>query len=148
MTANMNKKDFHELASLFFTTRQIIRSKLPQDGSSDPSGWHRLEALRFIGEQKNPTMQDVANYVCVKAPSATSLIAHLASRGLVVRKKGKGDKRIVYISLTKKGEAVLRAYKKNSSSTMQTVFMKLGPEKIRQLASILRDLQNIHDARE
>lgn len=143
-----NKKDFQELASLFFTTRQIIRSKLPQDKANDPSCWHRLEALRFIGERKNPTMHEVARYVRVKAPSATSLIGHLISRGLVARHKEKGDKRVVRVLLTKKGERVLKKYKESSSATMQNVFMQLGSSKIRQLADILRELHSIHETRE
>src|ERR1700685_3368005 len=100
---HMKSKNFSELTSLFFTTRQIIKQQLPKSGNSDPNTWLRFETLRFIAETNNPTMRDVARYLSVKAPSATSLISHLAKSGLIERKGEKGDKRIVRISLTKLG---------------------------------------------
>jgi len=144
----MKEKDFRELASLFFTTRQIIRSKLPSDGSSDPNAWHQHETLRYIGEQGNPTMQDVAQYVRVKAPSATSLIAHLASRGLVSRRKEARDKRVVRICLTERGKKELRAYEKRCVTTMQKVFSELSTKETRELARALRRLRDIHGPNE
>jgi DNA-binding MarR family transcriptional regulator len=132
-----------ELTSLFFSTRQIIKQQLPS-GESDPNTWLRFETLRFISESKNPTMQDVAHYLRVKAPSATSLVAHLARTGLIERKGEKQDKRIVRISLTAAGKSEVKSYTARCAKTMQTAFSKLDDREIEALITILRHLRDIH----
>ena len=99
----MNNKDFQELTSLFFGMRQTIRANLP-DGQADPNAWMRCETLRFIAENDAPTMREIAKYLRVTAPSATSLIRKLFSLGWIERKQSGSDKRVVRISLTAKGK--------------------------------------------
>jgi DNA-binding MarR family transcriptional regulator len=139
----MNNATFQELTTLFFSTRQIIREKLPGK-RPDPNAWLRFETLRYIQESKNPTMQDVARHLHVKAPSATSLISYLLRDGFVVRAASSEDRRVVRISLSKKGERLLRGYRVRSTATMRKVFMKLGTREIQNLVRILRRVQDIH----
>jgi DNA-binding MarR family transcriptional regulator len=140
----MKNTNLSELTSLFFTTRQIIKAQLPKSGNSDPNTWLRFETLRFIGESGNPTMQDVAQYLRVKAPSATSLIAHLAKTGLIERKGEKGDKRIVRISLTARGKREVKNYTARCQSAMSKAFSKLDERELNGLVAILRHLRDIH----
>ena len=139
----MKDSTFAELSSLFFTTRQIIRSQLP-GGHPDPNAWLRCETMHFIATAKNPTMQDVAAYLRVRAPSATSLISNLAKSGFVSRQGEKGDRRVVRILLTKAGEKVLRDYAKTSATTMRKVFSKLDTKEVEQLTATVRRLREIH----
>ena len=141
---NTKKKDiFAELPTLFFTTRQIIRSKLPKDGHSDPNAWLRFETLRFIAESKRSTMQDVAHHLRIKAPSATSLVGNLVRRSLIVR-GGSVDKRVVSLSLTKAGMRQLDRYKARARSAVRAVFSKLSDREVNDLVAILRRVQKIH----
>ncbi|HVM73492.1 MAG TPA: MarR family transcriptional regulator [Candidatus Paceibacterota bacterium] len=140
----MNDSLFTELTSLFFTTRQIIKAQLPAARNHDPNAWLRFETLRFIAEMKEPTMQDVAGYLRIKAPSATSLVAHLAKSGFISRKSQVGDKRIVRITLTARGKKELRDYMARSAGTMRKAFSKLNDGEINRLVSILRHLRDIH----
>jgi DNA-binding MarR family transcriptional regulator len=141
----MKDSKLSELTSLFFTTRQIIKQQLPS-GESDPNTWLRFETLRFIGESKDPTMQDLAHYLRVKAPSATSLVAHLAKTGLIARKGEKEDKRIVRISLTAVGKKEIKNYTARCAKTMQKVFSKLNDREVDELVTILRHLRDIHQS--
>src|SRR5438309_8680935 len=101
---NNRKNTFVELAQLFFATRQLVRSKLPH-GSGDSNEWMRCETLRYIRlNTPAPTMREVANYLRVKAPSATSVVIRLEREGLVSRIREQDDKRIVRLALTHKGE--------------------------------------------
>jgi DNA-binding MarR family transcriptional regulator len=140
----MKDHKFSELTSLFFTTRQIIKAQLPKNGNSDPNTWLRFETLRFIAQAMNPTMQDVAVFLSVKAPSATSLIAHLAKDGLIERKGEKDDKRIVRISLTARGKREVKNYTRRCQSAMDKAFSKLDSREISELVAILRHLRDIH----
>src|ERR1700690_3983477 len=136
----MNKKNAQELASLFFMTRQLMRAKLPS-GAADPNAWLRCETLRYIARLQAPTMRDVARYLRVQAPSATSLIANLARQQLVARCGSPSDKRVVRIRITAKGQRALAAYGRRSTSTMRKVFTKLTAAEIMRLMRILRRLQ-------
>jgi DNA-binding MarR family transcriptional regulator len=139
----MKDSRISELTSLFFTTRQIIKQQMPS-GESDPNTWLRFETLRFIGEAKDPTMQDVARYLRVKAPSATSLVAHLAKDGFIVRNGEREDKRIVRISLTAAGKREVKSYTVRKQRTMQKAFSKLDDRELDELVTILRHLRDIH----
>lgn len=138
------KKTFGELSSLFFATRQLIRAWFPGKGSSDPNAWMRCETLKFISYAGDPTMHDIAGFLRVRAPSATSLIAHLEKKDLVRRIKPQGDKRIVRITLTKKGVLAVQAYLRRSARALETVFERLPEEDVRKLAAILRKLRDAH----
>ena len=140
----MKDANFSELTSLFFTTRQIIKQQLPKSGQADPNTWLHFETLRFIAKENNPTMQDVARYLRVKAPSATSLVAHLAKAGFVERKGQKEDKRIVRISLTDRGKREVKNYTARCATAMRKAFSKLDDREIGELITILRRLRDIH----
>jgi DNA-binding MarR family transcriptional regulator len=140
----MNDKDFQELTSLFFSTRQIIRHKLPSDGYSDPNAWLRFETLRFIDQSKGPTMRDVADYVRIKAPSVTSLVDHLVRLGLVTKQKEQSDKRIVRLYPTTKGTSELKKYGQRCARTMREVFAKMPPDDVTDLVRVFRRLGDVH----
>jgi len=140
----MKENQFSELASLFFSTKQIMKKQMPTNAHSDPNSWLRFETMKFIDVSGEPTMRDIAEYLRIKAPSATSLIAHLASLGLIVRKVEKDDKRIVRIALSPKGAKEVDAYTKRSIVTMRKTFSKLDAKEIQTLVTILKHLRAAH----
>jgi len=117
---------------------------MPTNAHSDPNSWLRFETMKFIDVSGEPTMRDIAEYLRIKAPSATSLIAHLASLGLIVRKVEKDDKRIVRIALSPKGAKEVDAYTKRSIVTMRKTFSKLDAKEIQTLVTILKHLRAAH----
>lgn len=106
--------------------------------------WLRCEMLRFIDAAYNPTMRDIAAYARIKAPSATSLVAYLKSRGFVLHEKSTGDKRTVRIRLTPKGRAFLNSYRERSVKNMHRVFSHLNAHEVKMLARILSKVRNAH----
>ena len=130
---------YSELSGLFFETRQIIRQHLPGAKRSDPNAWLRLQTLRFIDRADAPTMHDVASYLRVKAPSATSLISHLVSQGLIVRRSG-ADRREVILSLTPVGKKTLKDYGEQSEKMMRSAFSTLDEAEVGSLCAILKKL--------
>ena len=123
--------------------RQIIRGKLP-DGSADPNNWMRLETLRFIGGAHKPTMQEIAGFLRVKAPSATSLIGYLVRHGFVERFGEERDKRVTRLRLTPKGKKALAAHMRASEVLMRRVFAEFSQRDVEELARILRHLRDTH----
>lgn len=144
MKKHSEDKLYRDLSTLFFETRQIIRGKLPKKGNSDPNAWLRCETLRFVKSAESPTMQEIAQFLRITAPSATSLIAYLEKLGMLVRIREPEDKRVVRISLTKQGERELSDYDKRCARTMAAVFQELPPREVRELRRILNELRRMH----
>ncbi len=130
---------YGELSGLFFETRQIIRQNLPGAKRSDPNAWLRLQTIQFIERTDAPTMHDVAAYLRVKAPSATSLIAHLVSQGLITRRPG-SDRREVILSVTPAGRRALMEFGEQSEKMMRTTFSTLDEAEVGSLCTILKKL--------
>ena len=132
-----------ELTSLLFKTKQLIRQELPTQ--HDPNGWMRLEILNFIASRVETNMRDIALYLRIRPPSATSLVSTLQRDGLVVRRKSLQDKRTVLVSLTSKGNKALGAYRITSERALQRVFSRLEHSEIEILISVLTRLHESRD---
>lgn len=143
-TVAKNALLFQELASLFFSTRQIIRAQLP--GKPDPNAWLRMETISFVAKAGTPTMHDIATYLRIAAPSATSLVSHLVKDGLLRRVPDTNDKRVVHIAMSAKGTQVLKKYGAASATTMRKAFSALSEEETAELVRILRRVQKVHQA--
>ncbi|HVU75351.1 MAG TPA: MarR family winged helix-turn-helix transcriptional regulator [Candidatus Paceibacterota bacterium] len=142
----MRHEHYKRLPMLFFVTRQLMRSKVRSAGKTDPNAWMRLETMRFIASVHGATMRDVAQYLRITAPSATSLTAGLIRRKLLKRERDKKDKRIVRLSLAPEGKKLLAAYERSSHALMHEVFSKLDEHDIRELVRILSTLDGHHRA--
>lgn len=70
----------------------------------------QLEALYYAEQAKKPLMRDIAAYLRVTAPTATSLIEDLVKRGLLVRQADPSDRRAVHVELTLRGKKALREH--------------------------------------
>jgi DNA-binding MarR family transcriptional regulator len=138
-----NHDILNELATLFFATKQLIRERLPEK-SLDPNAWPRFETMRYIESEGEPTMQDIARYLRVRAPSATSLVAHLVRMGFASRRLSRSDRRVTRIQLTGKGRRSLTAHRKHSVKALRQVFSKLNAKEIHELVRTLRLLQDRH----
>lgn len=139
----MRKTNFQELTSLFFEMRQVIRANLPQ-GHADPNAWLRSETLRFIGEEGEPTMLELAKHLRVTAPSATSLVRKLESLGWIERRRSGSDKRVVRIRLTASGRREVRRYRARTQRVMKKVFSKLPARDLEHLRTALGTLRDVH----
>jgi DNA-binding MarR family transcriptional regulator len=134
---------YSELSGLFFETRQIIRQSLPGGKQHDPNVWLRLQTMRYIDSAHAPTMHDVAAYLRIKAPSATSLIATLVAQGMIVRETG-ADRREVVLSVTTDGKRLLKQYGEQSEKMMRHAFSKLDATEVGSLCQILKKLVRGH----
>lgn len=67
----------------------------------------QIQTLLFLQKNKEVTMSEIANLLNIELPSATSLINKLCKMSIAGRKEDKKDRRLVRISLTKKGILLL-----------------------------------------
>lgn len=124
-----------------FEMGRIMKQSALGSGGSMPL--HYIETLRFV-KDANPTMRDVADYLHVTAPSATSLIETLAKAGFVKRAEDKGDRRVVRITLSQKGKTKLGAAATLRAKALRSIIEKLSLEDQRDLARILEKIITTH----
>lgn len=128
---------------LMFEFGRLIRRRAAQAGTQSLT-LPQLETLWFVHESEEPLMRDVAQYLKVKAPSATALIEELAKGGLLVRVANPKDRREVRVRLTKKGEQVLASLIAHKTRVIEDILSVLTKKERNEFITLLRSVVTAH----
>ncbi len=128
--------------SLFFGVRRLIRTELAKGKRVDPSTWVQMETMKFIADHDKPKMKDVADYLSITAPSATSLIRGLVESGLVTHATDTRDKRTARLALTVRGKAELTAATTRNMRVLGGLFSTLSKA---ELAAFTASLERVKE---
>ena len=134
------REDIARAISRFFAVRGLIRTRLAQGEKFDPSAWLRVETLKFIAHADAPRSKDVADYLSITAPSATSIVAGLVRDGLVVRTRDPHDRRAHRLVLSSKGKRTLERTIARGTALLAGLF---APFSAHELAVFTRTLERI-----
>jgi DNA-binding MarR family transcriptional regulator len=129
---------------LIFDMMRLWKQQFAGDDESIPSFLH-CETMRYIGEQGQPSMRSIASYLKVAPPSATALINSMVEDGFLERFKDASDRRIVRLSLTKKGTAMLLKVQDRRTAIFEKLINPLSDEDCRELARILTRITVLPD---
>ena len=133
------------LISLLFRASRIIRERTPPRQRLNPVSILRFETLNYIREQSDPTMLDVAHYLSIRPPSATSLISSLVGAGFIIRQNDAADHRVVRLRISSKGRRAIRQGYNLISTRLKAVFKRLGRDDQMDLVRILKRLSKIYN---
>lgn len=147
----MNKEDdLHKLIHIQFNVHRLIHSSVMKEflgdkGGSEGMSLLHIHAMRFIMQSDElPTMHDVAQYLHVTPPSATSLMNTLVNVGYVRRVRGVKDRRTVSLELTAKGIEEIKKKRGRIENQMKIILEKLGVDDIKKMTTILEKIQTIY----
>ena len=130
-----------EIISLMFNMGRAIKKQcLMSSGRKNGLSILQIEALWYIGEEKEALMKDLASHLFIAPPSATSLTDDLVKAKLVARSGDKKDRRITAISLTPKGKRALINFLKKR---MEKVKKRIGKLSQTEKKSLLRILEKL-----
>ena len=137
------KKDIDQLIALMFSMGRLMRKRFNESGglAATPS-LLQMEMLRFVDEKKNPPMKQVADFLSISAPSATSLVEDMVGRGYLDRLADEKDRRMIRLSISRKGKAALSTHVRKKMAHIRKTLGKLSVEDRAQLARILSKLSN------
>ena len=126
--------DYGALAEFRYHIRKFLRfsERAAREAGVEPQQHQLLLAVKGLPEDVLPTIGEVARRLHVLHHSAVELVDRLEEQGLVLRRRGSIDRRQVLLSLTAKGERILRDLSAEHRNELQAS----GPE----LASALRRL--------
>ena len=130
------KEVFPLIFEVGFRMKQALRHAYAGAGDLPLSPVY-VGALYYVSGHPHPTMRDIAEYLCVTAPSASELVNELASKGLLVRHDDSGDRRVVRISLSPAGKAFLTKVLRLREKLLRGFLARLSKDDQRELARIL-----------
>ncbi|MDR3547667.1 MAG: MarR family transcriptional regulator [Candidatus Pacebacteria bacterium] len=140
-----NKKLF----SLLFEMTRLMKREISRECTFIPSFLH-AETLRFIqtSEQEGmaPTMKDVADYLKIAPPSATSLVNSFVKDHVIMRVADPKDRRIVRLSLSKKGEKLLDKTRIQREQAVANLLAPLSKADMDEFARILTVITTRQDS--
>lgn len=150
----MNKKDKNKrieyLISLFFNTGRLIKEQSCKNKNQRPTSIHhqhfsmlRIEVVQLI-EAEKPTMKRIAEYLHIKAPSATSLINGLVKVGYIKRITDGKDRRMVQMAITDKGKVFLKDGLKQMTEKLKEVLLKLEQKQIDNFIKMMEEINNVY----
>lgn len=126
------------IISLIFSVRKNLHEKKEANKGRNCSFLHFV-ALGYV-QQNKPLMKDIAGFLGVAPPSATSLVNTMIKSELVYREADKADRRIVGIVISKKGEKFLEAHREGMAQKMRANLSKLSASDQEQLERILKKI--------
>jgi DNA-binding MarR family transcriptional regulator len=100
----------------------------------------QMHTLIFVKRHKNAPMHEIAECFQITKPTATSLTDKLIKGGYVRRTEDKKDRRIIRISLTKKGEKFLAEDMARTGSRINSVLNSLSIQDKKDLSRIVNKI--------
>lgn len=136
MPADLSRSDYEELAELRYLIRRFLHfseSVALEDGI-EPRQHQAMLAIKAMPADEPCTIGALAERMFLHHQSAVGLVDRLALRKLVARAHGHEDARQVIVSLTKRGEEIL----KRLSVTHRKELKESAPALAQALRTIIR----------
>lgn len=99
-----------------------------------------MHVIEAIGLHQEKNMSTIARSLSVTMGTLTTAMNSLVKKGYVVRKRGEKDKRVVYISLSEKGEKAYLHHEKFHRDMINAIVERLDEEQTEILIQTLQDL--------
>jgi len=104
--------------SIYREVNNLLKEQINEDITSD-----QFALLQYISEENACTSTKIANAFGVGKSAVTALVNRLHDKGLIARKRDEEDRRIIYLTLTDGGKALV-------SETESELYQVIG-EKLR-----------------
>lgn len=140
----MEKNIDSELFELMFQLSKNIKEKLVRFSAASNITMQQFLALSFIEKKGNVHMKDIAEHFAIEMSTATSLLNKLARHSLIKREIDKNDRRIVKVSLNKKGDELLQHARKIQEGNIKKMLSYLSDGQKKDMHSILKTLIDSH----
>lgn len=138
MSKSMNV--LNELLVDLFNDILTIEQNAIQSGEFKDLSVTEMHTIEAIGMYTQKTMSEVANELNITVGTLTIAINNLVKKGYVQRSKSEKDRRIVQISLTKKGKLAYRIHSKFHSDMIKETISGLTDEEEEVLITSLEKL--------
>ena len=122
MGLDITPAEYRALAELRYRIRHFLRegdAKARAVGL-EPQQYLMLLAIRGLPEDREATIQTLAERLALKHHSAVELVDRLEANGYVRRTRSRDDRRRVFVTLLPRGERLLEQVAQNRISELRT----------------------------
>lgn len=100
-----------------------------------------MHTIEIIGKFDQVTPSDIARELMVTLGTVTTSLNKLEAKGYIERTRSSSDRRVVYLSLTKKGRLLDRLHAKFHKNMVGQVVADMDEN---DMKSLLKGLENLH----
>jgi DNA-binding MarR family transcriptional regulator len=140
----MQADNTNELIEMIFNLSRLIKNEMGYTTDLIHLSILQIQTLVFLkgNSKKSVSMSDIADFLHIELPSATSLVNKLCDQKLVERRADQTDRRLVIIVLTSEGKTLLeRAMSQRRKKLEKMLSYLSGKEKL-ELSNIIKSLSN------
>ncbi|HET7209380.1 MAG TPA: MarR family transcriptional regulator [Terriglobales bacterium] len=132
--------DYQSLAELRHQIRRFLHfsEQNARKAGLEPRQHQLMLALKGLPPQRRPRVAELAERLQIQHHSAVELLNRLAAGGYVRRHRGGLDRREVLLSLTPKGEKVLRELSIQHKSELRSA----GPALVKALRRVMNGINS------
>lgn len=131
---------FHNiLVKLFRDIMDIEEKAITTEEFRDISN-NDMHIIEAIGMEEPRNMSTVAKGLSITVGTLTIAINSLVKKGYVNRERSERDRRVVYISLTEKGQAAFKHHKEFHKNMIDATIKGLSEEETKVLVKALTNL--------
>jgi len=138
----MKKENSLELVGMMFKIFRRMKEEMSYTNHFMHLSLLQIQTLIFLHKNKKSTMSIIAEYFGIELPSATSLINKLCEQKLVNRFDDPEDRRLVRITLTDDGEALLEKAIHERNKKLEKILSYLSDKEKSELSTILKTLNS------
>lgn len=135
-----NNSDFEQLFNAIMQFGKLMSRHGQEDREDKNATMLQHMALRFLKDQPNGMVSDLANFLKLSKSSTTQLTERLVEANLVERFYDKKDRRIIRLAITEKGEKEFVVLKKRFMEKTEKIFSKIPAKDIKELVRIFTNL--------
>jgi DNA-binding MarR family transcriptional regulator len=129
-----------QLMNHFFNVYRSIRQKMLPTDKECHMTIIQLHALIFLNNKNSSQVTEIADYLHISIPTVTVLIDKLVEEAFVLRQEAKEDRRMMMVSLTKKGKEFLEDSLEKRKLHLKKILSKLSSQDKKELIRILDKL--------
>ncbi|OIK10477.1 MarR family transcriptional regulator [Bacillus sp. MUM 13] len=125
----------------FYVTKigeSLIKEQICSDLTNE-----QYYTLRFIQQAPQCKSTDLAEAFYVNKSAISAIITRLTDKGLIQRKRDENDRRVVYLTLTKEGEALFSAKEQKIHKLVESFITKFNNEEIEAFIHTYEKLSRI-----
>ncbi|APC49509.1 MarR family winged helix-turn-helix transcriptional regulator [Virgibacillus halodenitrificans] len=116
----------------------ILKEKIHTEITTD-----QFPTLQYIQKHQQCTSSEIAAFLGVGKSAITAQINRLDEKGLIIRRRDKQDRRIVYLQLTEKGNELVDYTRNNLTKEIGTYLGNFNEEEIHTFIHALEKLAHV-----
>jgi DNA-binding MarR family transcriptional regulator len=101
----------------------------------------QLRVLTIIAGNRHTNMSRLAEALDVALPNATGIVGRLAERGIVERRHGEEDRRVVLVRLTESGRELIAEMEGARRARLHRLISTMNDEQQERLMQVVHDLR-------